>query len=122
MTRGNPWLPRIPLVVQRYGLAVSSVAIALGVGLFLSGQNIKDVEFPIFLIAIALTVWYAGIGPAIVALVLASLAFNYYFTQPRYTFYVNTSDWCRRAPMRRSSTIPRRLMDHSLRAIRSRFA
>jgi len=92
MTRGNPWLPRIPLVVQRYGLAVSSVAIALGVGLFLSGQNIKDVEFPIFLIAIALTVWYAGIGPAIVALVLASLAFNYYFTQPRYTFYVNTSE------------------------------
>jgi PAS domain S-box-containing protein len=71
---------------------VSSVAIALGVGLFLSGQNIKDVEFPIFLIAIALTVWYAGIGPAIVALVLASLAFNYYFTQPRYTFYVNTSE------------------------------
>jgi PAS domain S-box-containing protein len=92
MTQTKPLLPKMPLVVQRYGLAVSSVALALGIALFLSSHNMKNVEFPVFLIAITLTVWYAGVGPAIVALVSASLAFNYYFTEPRYTFYVNTSD------------------------------
>src|SRR5215475_12758685 len=92
MTRAKPFLPKISPVVQRYGLGVSSVAVALAIGLFLFHHGIRGTEFPVLLIAIALTVWYAGIGPAIVALVLASLAFNYYFTQPRYTFYVNTSE------------------------------
>jgi PAS domain S-box-containing protein len=92
MTLVNSFLPRIPPVLQRYGLAVTSVAIALGVGLFLSSHNVKDVEFPVFLIAITLTVWYAGVGPAVVGLVLASLAFNYYFTEPLHTFYVSASD------------------------------
>ena len=82
----------IPLGIQKYGLAVSSVAIALVFSLFLSSHNIQGVEFPIFLISVTLTVWYAGVGPAIVTLVLASLAFNYYFTEPRHTFYVDTSD------------------------------
>ena len=92
VTQANPVLLNIPQVVQQYGLAVLSVAIALGISLFLSSHNIKDVEFPVFLIAIALTVWYAGAGPAILALILASLAFNYYFTEPRHTFYVDGSD------------------------------
>src|SRR5262249_38224406 len=85
-------LSKIPLVVQRYGLALSSVALALGIALFVSSHNINGIELPVFLIAITLTVWYAGVGPAVVALIPASLAFNYYFTEPRYTFYVNTSD------------------------------
>jgi len=92
MTQTKPLLPKISLVIQRYGLAVSSVAVALGIALFLSKSGIKDVEFPVFLIAIALTVWYAGVGPAIVGVVLASLAFNYYFTEPRHTLNVDTSD------------------------------
>jgi PAS domain S-box-containing protein len=92
MTHTKPSVPKIPLVVQRYSLAVSSVALALEMALFLSRHGIEDVEFPVFLIAITLSVWYAGVGPAIVALVSASLAFNYYFTEPRYTFNVDTSD------------------------------
>jgi PAS domain S-box-containing protein len=92
MTHTKPSVPKIPLVVQRYSLAVSSVALALEMALFLSRHGIEDVEFPVFLIAITLSVWYAGVGPAIVALVSASLAFNYYFTEPRYTFNVDTAD------------------------------
>ena len=92
MTPTKPLLPKIPLGVQRYGLAASSVALALGIALLLSSHSIQNVEFPVFLIAIALTVWYAGVGPAILALVSASLAFNYYFTEPRHTFYVDSSD------------------------------
>src|SRR5262249_33063353 len=31
-------------------------------------------------------------GPATLAVVLSSLAFNYYFTEPIHTFYVNRTD------------------------------
>lgn len=92
MTQEKSLLSKIPPVLLRYGLAIVSVAIALGIGLLFATYRIENVEFPIFLIAVALTVWYAGTGPAVVALVLAALAFNYYFTEPRYTFYVTRGD------------------------------
>ena len=92
MTRANLFLPKIPLVLQRYGLAISSVAVAFGISLSLYNNKFEGIEFPVFLIAVAVTVWYAGVGPAIVALVLASLTFNYFFTEPRFTFYVNRAD------------------------------
>jgi PAS domain S-box-containing protein len=68
------------------------VAVACGISLLLYNNKFEGVEFPLFLIAVAVTVWYAGVGPAILALILSSLTFNYYFTEPRYTFYVNRSD------------------------------
>src|SRR5215469_14569758 len=92
MTRDTSSSSRIPVVVQRYGLAVSSVVVMLGAANFLYYRNIQGVEFPILLLAIAITAWYAGKGPAILALVLASLGFNYYFTPPRYSFYITLAD------------------------------
>jgi len=83
---------KIRSILLRYGLAVVSVATALGINLFLFNRKIEGVEFPIFLIAIALTVWYAGVKPAILALVLSTLAFDYYFTAPYYSFYLNWAD------------------------------
>jgi len=56
MTRANRFLAKIPLGLQRYGLAVSSVAVALGISLFLYNNKFEGVEFPLFLMAIALTV------------------------------------------------------------------
>jgi len=82
----------IRTTLLRYSLAVVSVAIALGINLFLFSRKIEGVEFPIFLIAIALTVWYAGTKPAILALILSTLAFDYYFTQPYYSFYITWAD------------------------------
>jgi PAS domain S-box-containing protein len=92
MLRGKPSLPKIPAAIQRYGLAGLSVAIALGTALLLQRYSFRDVETPLFLFAIALTVWYAGIGPAILAVVLSSLAFDYFFTEPLHTLYVRRSD------------------------------
>src|SRR5215467_12273122 len=86
------YLTRIPSAIQNYGLAFLSVGVALGISLFLFSYKIEGVEFPIFLIAIAVTAWYAGPKPAIVSLVLSSLAFNYYFTQPYYSFYITWAD------------------------------
>ena len=92
MPQGKPLLPNISSPFQRYGLALLSVAIALGTALLLEHYHFRGVEFPLFLFAIALTVWYAGIGPAILAVVLSSLAFDYFFTEPLYSFAVTRSD------------------------------
>jgi len=89
---GNLSLARISAALKRYGLASLSVAGALGVALLLGLYNVRGVEFPLFLFAIALTVWYAGVGPAILAVVLSSLAFDYFFTAPLYSLSVTRSD------------------------------
>jgi PAS domain S-box-containing protein len=84
-------LKDLPPILQ-HGLAVGSVALALGLALLLQRYNFRGVEFPLFLFAIAVSVWYAGLWPGVLAVVLSSLAFNYYFTEPRYTFYVARVD------------------------------
>jgi PAS domain S-box-containing protein len=78
--------------IQRYAFAIASVVVALGCAILTNRYHFRGVEFPLFLFAIALSAWYAGIGPAITALVLSSLAFNYYFTEPYYTLYVTRED------------------------------
>ena len=78
--------------IQRYALAIAAVAVTLGFAILTNRYQFRGVEFPLFLFAIAISAWYAGIGPAITALVLSSLAFNYYFTEPYYTLYVTRED------------------------------
>jgi PAS domain S-box-containing protein len=92
MPQGKGSSPNILRAVQRYGLAGLSVGIALGTALLLERYHFRGVEFPLFLFAIALTVWYAGVGPAILAVLLSSLVFDYFFTEPLYSFYVRRSD------------------------------
>ena len=90
-----PWRSqsREPLsVIQRYGLAVLSVSIALGGALLVDRYNVHGVEFPLFLFAIALTVWYAGPGPGVLTLILSSFVFNWFFTEPLYSLYIARAD------------------------------
>jgi PAS domain S-box-containing protein len=79
---------RMISVVLRYGLAVVSVAVALGLALLAQLQTVPDLEFPLFLTAIAVTVWYAGAGPGVLAVVFSGLGFDYFLAQPRYTLYI----------------------------------
>jgi len=62
-------------IVFRYGLAVLSVAIALGVKLILLHFNFPYPLSTSFLLAIAITFWYAGTGPGILSVLLSFLAF-----------------------------------------------
>ena len=78
--------------IGRYRLAVVSVAIALGTALLLERSGFRGVELPLFLFAIALTVWYGGVGPAILAVVSCGLAFDFFFTDPRFSLYVTSSE------------------------------
>jgi PAS domain S-box-containing protein len=83
---------RVTSVVLRNGLAVVSVAVALGLALVAQAQGIQHVQFPLLLMAVAATVWYAGAVLGVLAVVLAGLGFNYFFTQPLYTLYIEPSD------------------------------
>jgi light-regulated signal transduction histidine kinase (bacteriophytochrome) len=78
--------------IRPHALAVGAVAAALGLALVAELQSLSNLGLPLFLMAIAATVWYAGPGPGALAIVLSSLAFNYYFTEPRYSFYIEASD------------------------------
>ena len=79
-------------VVPRYGLAVLSVAIALGLALLGEVYALHKLEFPVLLSAIAITIWYAGNGPGALALLAAVLSFEYFFAEPRYSLYIHPAD------------------------------
>jgi PAS domain S-box-containing protein len=92
MPQGKPSISKIPAAVQRYGLAALSVAIALATALLLQRYNFGGVADPLFLFAIAISVWYAGVGPGVLAVILSSLANSYYFIEPIYSIYVTRDD------------------------------
>jgi len=78
--------------IQSYGIAVLSVCVAVVGGLLLERHNLHDVQFPVFLFAVVITVWYARMQAAVFSLVLAALSFNYFFTEPLHTLYVTRSE------------------------------
>lgn len=79
-------------MIPRYGLAVVCVAIALGLAVVLQRCGMQNVELPVLTIAIALPTWYAGIGPSLLAALLCTVSFDYFFLEPRYSLDVSTQD------------------------------
>jgi PAS domain S-box-containing protein len=92
MARPNLELQIARSPVLRYGLAVLSVSVALGVSLLLERFHFRNVADPLFLLAIAIAVWYAGTGPAILAVVLSGMADTYFFIEPIYSIYITRDD------------------------------
>ena len=72
----------------RYSSAVFSVTVALGAALLLDHFGFRDATVPLFLFVAAISSWYGGPGPAALAVVLCSLAFDYFFVPPLYSFYI----------------------------------
>src|ERR1700741_3204077 len=70
--------------ILRYGIAILSVAIANAVA-FLVLRYFEAVLTP-FLFAVAVTVWYAGTGPGVFAIVLSVLSLNYFFLRSSFSF------------------------------------
>src|SRR5258705_4851415 len=75
--------PPMPTIL-RYGIAVLSVAIAIGLDFFLL-RHFEAILTP-FLFAVAATVWYAGTWPGVLAIVLSVLSLNYFFLRPVFSF------------------------------------
>ena len=91
MVQGKRGLLKPFSVIQRYGLAILSVSVALGVSLAMQRYNFRA-EFTPFLLAVAVAAWYAGSGPGVIALILSGALFDYFFTEPLYTLYITASD------------------------------
>src|ERR1700730_1354677 len=85
-------LPRPLPAIQRYSLAAFSVSVALGGALLVGRFPIRNVEIPLFLFAVAISAWYGGAGAAALALLLSTVAFDYFFTEPLHTLYISRSD------------------------------
>jgi len=72
------WRPFLEHSFFRYGLAVLSVAAALGIKLTLQKFNVGYPLSSSFLAAIAISFWYGGTGPGLVSVVLSFVAFGYF--------------------------------------------
>jgi signal transduction histidine kinase len=88
----NQEFQRIHSPILRYGFSVVSVAIALGVAFAFQRYQFHEVELPVLTVAIALTTWYAGIGPSVLAVLLSSACFDYFFTEPLYSLEISGRD------------------------------
>jgi PAS domain S-box-containing protein len=84
MEHRDPSSPTTMPTILRYGIAVLSVAIAIGLDFFLL-RHFEAILTP-FLLAVAATVWYAGTGPGVLAIVLSVLSLNYFFLRPFFSF------------------------------------
>src|ERR1700738_3561075 len=88
----NQEFQRVHSPILRYGFSVVSVAIALGVAVALQYYQFREVELPLLTVAIALTTWYAGAGPSVLAVLLSMACFDYFFTEPLYSFNIAPRD------------------------------
>ena len=76
----------------RYGFAVLSVVVGILVALAFQYWDLHGVELPVLTMAIALTTWYAGLGPSVTAVVLSIVGFDYFFIDPLYSLGVSAED------------------------------
>lgn len=73
------------------GVAISSTTIAL----FLSVRMAPFITYTVgafFYMAIALTTWYGGLRPGLLAIVLSMIGVNYFFIPPLYKLQVSTPE------------------------------
>ena len=74
------WIaPRAASIALRYGLALASVAVALGLAYTFLYLQLPQPFTALALSAIAITFWYGGTKPGILAALLSSFARSYFF-------------------------------------------
>jgi signal transduction histidine kinase len=78
--------------VLRYAFAIVAVAIAVAIALVVQAYQFRDVGLPVFALIIGVVAWYAGNGPAVLAVLLSAATFDYLFVEPVYTLYVSARD------------------------------
>ena len=72
----------------RYGVAAAAVAAALGLKLLLDPLIVQETPFLLVFAAIMVSAWFGGLGPGLLATVLAALITDYFFLYPVRTFSV----------------------------------
>ena len=85
----EPETGRLPI---RYGFSVLCIAVALGLALASRHYGFRPAELPLFDFAIVVATWYAGIGPSVLAVLLSTACFDYFFAEPLYSFQVSREE------------------------------
>jgi PAS domain S-box-containing protein len=78
--------------IFRYSLAFGSVAAATALGFLAHRWDLEESILMFFVLAVALTSWYGGLWPSIVAFTVGLLAFDYCFTRPYYSLVPGRED------------------------------
>jgi PAS domain S-box-containing protein len=84
---GSAW--RMPSVIKRYGPSVLLVVISTSVIVLLQTSVLVT---PLFFPAILLSAWFGGVGPGLLAALLATLALDYFFVPPIYSLSFDPVD------------------------------
>lgn len=82
--RTKRWMPSRWQWGKEYGVAIGATLLAFLLRLSLDSYLDDRLAYAAFLAAIAVTTWYGGIGPSLVAVVLGGLIANWVFLYPRY--------------------------------------
>jgi PAS domain S-box-containing protein len=95
--RWNRKFLRLRSPATRYGFAIACVAVALGLALGSYSLEFRDVGLVglarvLLVLAVVLAAWYAGTKPAVVAVVLATASYDFFFTEPYYSFAISWQD------------------------------
>jgi len=78
-------------VIRRSGIALSCVAAALGSTLLLQPLFPYPFLF-LFFAAVMISAWFGGTVPGLFAVLLATLAVDYFFVPPFHSFVINATD------------------------------
>ena len=90
-TPASSWRSKSPVILN-YGIAVLSVTAAVAADIAFVHFLGLNPPFLLFLCAIMLVAWLSGTGPALFAMALAILAFDYFFLPPLYSFTIEIKD------------------------------
>src|SRR5690348_10503864 len=78
--------------IMRYGVSIASVALVAVIRMALNSLLGEKHPYTLFFAAVAVTSWFAGFWPSILAIVLSYLAADWFFTEPRYAFDYGMDD------------------------------
>src|SRR5689334_15765979 len=72
--------------LARYGVTIASVVICTGIRMAADPILGNQHGYTFYFAAIAISAWFSGFWPAIVATILSYLAADWFFIPPRYAF------------------------------------
>src|SRR3954447_11913095 len=113
--------------VLGYVFSIVCFAIALALGLLIQSYGFRDAGLPVLTVAIGLTAWYAGTGALVLAVVLATVSYDFFFVAPIYSFTISPDELAHvfvfvlGAVVVASFSAVRRSVDESLRQTRDRL-
>lgn len=75
-----------------YARSALFVGVALGTSLLLEHFHFRVPSAFLLLLAVAISSWYGGLGPAVLAVILSTIGFYWYFVEPVRTIYIDWSE------------------------------